>query len=238
MNLLSLETSTDACSVALYTGSDLLVDHRFAPAKHAQLLLPMIEQLLANAGLTPTSLDGIAFGCGPGSFTGVRIAAATAQGLAFGAGLGVIPISSLQTLAQGAKRSHNANHVLAAFDARMGEVYWGAFTVDANDLMLPVIDESVCAPDAVPLPQTTNGDAWVAVGSGIDQYHDVIVSSCESIAPLRVVHECWPEAQDVHRAALPKALLGQYVSAEEATPVYLRNRIALTEAERAEGQRL
>lgn len=238
MNLLSLETSTDACSVALYNGSDVLVDHRLAPVKHAQLLLPMVEQLLAKAGLTPRSLDGVAFGCGPGSFTGVRIAAATAQGIAFGAGIGVIPVSSLQALAQGAKRLHNAKHVLASFDARMGEVYWGAFSVDANNLMQAVIDESVCSPDAVPLPPTTNSAAWVAVGSGIDQYNDVFVARCETMSPIRVVPDCWPSAQDVHTVALPLALNGQFRNAEEAVPVYLRNRVALTEAERADGQRL
>jgi len=238
MNLLALETSTDACSVALLSDNDVMFDHRIVPQKHAQVLLPMIDQMLSNAGLKANALDGIAFGAGPGSFTGVRIAAATAQGLSFGANVGVIAVSSLQALAQGAQRLHNATHALACLDARMGEVYWGAYSVTDGQIMNALFNDSVCPPSEVPLPENANQRDWFLVGSGADQYKDELPVRFGNTLQAKHVADAWPNAQDILSVALPAARRGEFSSPEKALPVYLRNRVALTEAERAQGQRL
>lgn len=238
MKLLALESSTDACSVALECNGELLVDHRLAPQQHAKLLLPMIQTLLVEAGIAASDLDGVAFGCGPGSFTGVRIAAATTQGIAFGADLGVIPVSSLQALAQGAVREHAASHVLAAFDARMGEVYWGAYVLDDDHVLQAVQDECVCAPENVVVPSDADSHRWLLVGSGADQYRNELMVAMGGNVQIVSVADCSPSAQDVLHVAKSSAASGQLLSATDALPVYLRNRVALTEAQRASGERL
>ena len=238
MKLLALDTSTDACSVALECDGEVLIDHRMAPQKHAQILLPMIDALLATAGLKTTDLDGIAFGCGPGSFTGVRIAAATAQGIAFGADIGVIPVSSLQALAQGAVREHGASHALAAFDARMGEVYWGAYAMDDGGVVQALQEDCVCPPDSVAMPVDIGVSNWCLLGSGADQYGDALIATLGDHVQLQRIADAWPNAQDVLTVAMPVASSGKFLPAAEALPVYLRNRVALTEKQRADGERL
>ena len=238
MKLLALDTSTDACSVALECDGEVLIDHRMAPQKHAQILLPMIDALLATAGLKTTDLDGIAFGCGPGSFTGVRIAAATAQGIAFGADIGVIPVSSLQALAQGAVREHGASHALAAFDARMGEVYWGAYAMDDGGVAQALQQDCVCPPEKIALTVGISTNKWCLLGSGADQYGDALTVALGEQVQLRRIADAWPNAQDVLTVAMPLSSRGQYLPASEALPVYLRNRVALTEKQRADGERL
>ncbi len=243
MKLLALDTSTDACSVALCINDEVQVDHRIAPQKHAQLLLPMIDRMLSDAGLKATDLDGIAFGCGPGSFTGVRIAAATTQGIAFGADIGVIPISSLQALAQGASRTHQATHTIACIDARMSEVYWGAYVIDEAGYAQTHIPDSMCPPADLVLPSDDKKQMWSLLGTGADEYIDEIKTSIASKGLtfeelVQHVPDAWPNAQDVLRVASPLVLTGNLKSADEALPIYLRNRVALTEAQRAKGERL
>lgn len=238
MKLLALETSTDACSVALECDGEVIADHRMAPQKHAQILLPMIDDLFAKAGIKASDLDGVAFGCGPGSFTGVRIAAATTQGIAFGADVGVIPVSSLQALAQGAVREHNASHVLATFDARMSEVYWGVYALGDDGVVRALQDDCVCPPDKVVIPADEAATEWCLLGSGADQYADELTAVLGEHVQLRRVAECWPNARDVLRVAMPLATAGRFLSAAEALPVYLRDRVALTEKQRADGERL
>lgn len=221
MKLLAIDTSEDACSAAL--SIDDAVSERFelAPRRHSELILPMMEDLLVAAGLGLAELDALAFARGPGSFTGVRIAASIIQGSALGAGLPVVPVSSLQALAQGARRQCGATRVLSALDARMHEVYWGAYRVDAGGIMRPLIDETVCAPSRVPVP---DGDGWTAVGSGWKPYAEALGSRCVVEGVLQgdaLVH-----AQDV--AVVARALFaeGVAVKAEQALPVYLRNEVA------------
>ena len=125
MKLLALDTATEACSVALNIDGELTEHYELLPRRHSRELLPMVEKIIAAAGLSLTQLDAVAFGCGPGAFTGLRVATAMAQGLAFGADLPVIPVSTLAALAQQAHRCYQSTHVLAAIDARMDEVYWG-----------------------------------------------------------------------------------------------------------------
>ena len=242
MNLLAIETATDACSIALQAGDDLLFDHRIAPQKHAQLALPMIDALMADAGLAAGDLDGLVFGRGPGSFTGVRIAAAITQGIAFGAGLGVLGISTLQAIAQGCAREFDDEQVVAALDARMGDVYWGAYLLDNNGLMTAIAEDAICKPEQVSLaavrdlPDASEKQAdWSLAGSGADRYPDEFLAGVSNTL-LRA--ERWPDAKDLLLLAAPEVTAGNLQDAAAAVPVYLRDRVALTEAERAQGLRL
>ena len=167
LNILAIDTSTEACSAALLLGDEVRERFEIAPRRHSELILRMIDELFRESGLTLTSLAGLAFGRGPGSFTGVRIAAGVIQGLALGADLGVAPISTLAALAQGAHRQTGSRQVLSVIDARMGEVYWGIYELDASGIMCATQPECVARPAARPPPR--NGDLvrsrqWV-VGS-------------------------------------------------------------------------
>lgn len=222
--LLALDSSTDACSVALHIDGQEKEDFRVAPRQHTQLLLPMVDALLAEAGLSLSQLDGIVFGRGPGSFTGLRITTGVVQGLAFGADLPVIPISTLQALAQGAYIELQATRVLAALDARMNEVYWGAFEY-RNGRPEPLVDEGVFAPEQVPLPDAwlRERGAWCGYGLGWcyqDRFPTAVTEQLGSVEQSR-----YPRARDlVHLGSLAFAA-GEGVAAEEAQPTYLRNEI-------------
>lgn len=217
MKLLALDTSTDACSVAL--SLDGAVYERFELGnRHSERILPMVQEILIEAGLALSQLDALAFGRGPGSFTGLRIGAGVAQGLAFGADLPVVPVSSLAALAQG----QDAAKVLAAFDARMQQVYWGAYVRTADGLVQLCGSESVAAPHAVPMP---DGDAWVGAGGGWDGYAELLKQR------LGVRVGAWharkfPRARDVARLGAAGFAAGGAVHAEQALPVYIRDDVA------------
>lgn len=218
MKILALDTSTEACSVAL--SADGHIRERFElGAQHSSLILEMVDEVLAAAALSLANLDALAFGRGPGSFTGLRIGAGVVQGLAFGAGLPVVPVSSLAAMAQGQRQSQ----VLAAFDARMSQVYWGAYRRGPDEIVTLVGDECVVAPGKVPLPQA--GD-WFGVGSGWDHYAD------ELIARLGDRVRDWsegghPHARDVARLGEVGFSNHEAVSAEQALPVYLRDNVVV-----------
>jgi tRNA threonylcarbamoyladenosine biosynthesis protein TsaB len=220
--ILAIETATEACSVALLLEDEVQERFEIAPRQHATLLLPFVESLLAAAGLGLNRLDAIAFGRGPGSFTGLRIAAGITQGLAFGADLPVVPVSTLAALAQGTVAQHGAKAVLAALDARMKEVYWGAFRCGENGLVEPLGGEAVCTPQRVRVP--TPGH-WVGAGSGWDSYADVLATQC-SMASADIYRNQKPHAADVARLAVRAFGQGNAVSAEQAIPVYLRDNVA------------
>lgn len=220
--ILAIETATEACSVALLLEDEVQERFEIAPRQHAALLLPFVESLLAAAGLGLNRLDAIAFGCGPGSFTGLRIAAGMTQGLAFGADLPVVPVSTLAALAQGTVTQHGVQAVLAALDARMKEVYWGAFRCDTRGLVEPLGGEAVCAPQRVRVPTP---DHWVGAGSGWDSYADVLATQC-CIASADIYWNLNPHAADVARLAVDVFRQGRAVSAQQAIPVYLRNNVA------------
>jgi tRNA threonylcarbamoyladenosine biosynthesis protein TsaB len=222
ISLLAIDTTEDACSAALLIGSSVAERYEVAPRRHSELILPMMDGLLAEAGLRLTDLDALAFARGPGSFTGVRIAASIAQGAAFGASLPVVPVSSLQALAQGGLRTHAAAVLLAALDARMHEVYWGVYRADAAGIARPLLDECVCRPDQVPPP--ADGDAWVGVGSGWASYAKALIARCGS--GMSVFGDARVHAQDVARLAAVLFAEGAAVAAEEALPVYLRDEVA------------
>src|SRR4051812_2060272 len=162
VKILALDTATEACSVALLVGDRAIERYVELERGHAEEILPMIHSVLAEGGLVLGALDAIAFGRGPGGFTGVRLAASLAQGLAVGAGLGVVPVSDLAAVALRASVLHPAGHVLVVNDARMREVYWASF--QCEDTFEPVDGEHVTVPDLVRLP---DGAGWVAAGRGL-----------------------------------------------------------------------
>jgi tRNA threonylcarbamoyladenosine biosynthesis protein TsaB len=223
VKILALDTSTEYCSVALLHERGVLSDEVRAGQKHSELLLPMVDRLLADAGVRLEDLDGIAFGAGPGSFTGLRIACAVAQGLAFGTGQRVVPVSTLLAMAE---RS-GAARVVAALDARMNEVYLGAYVREA-DAWRTVIEPCLQAPTAVPeLP----GAGWTAVGNGFAVCDGALADSCGArLARVEVlVH---PRAAEMARLAAPFFARGLGVAPEEAVPLYVRDKVALKVAER------
>jgi tRNA threonylcarbamoyladenosine biosynthesis protein TsaB len=221
MKILAIDTSGEACSAALLSGEEVQQRLSLEPRRHGELILGMMDALLAEAGLRLTDLDALAYGRGPGSFTGVRIATSVVQGTAFGADLPVVPVSTLRALAQGDWRVRRRNRSLAAFDARMGELYWGCFRLGASGLMEPVGVEELAAPQAVTLP--TEG-GWYGVGSGWAAYGEVLRERLggllETTQPDAVC-----EARDVAVLAAADFAEGRYVAPDQALPVYLRDRV-------------
>ena len=224
MKLLAIDTSGDVCSASLLVGAEIEQQLERAPRRHGELLLSMIEELLAHAGVGVTQLDALAFGCGPGSFTGLRIATSVVQGVAFGADLPAVPVSTLAALAQGHHRSSGATRVLAAFDARMGELYWGAYLLGDGDLMRPAAAEEVASPVDVTLPEDSG---WSGIGSGWDSYGDVLRGRLGSRLTW-VVPDAYCESRDVAILAAAELSAGRSVAAERALPIYLRERVTAT----------
>ena len=219
MKILALDTATEACSAALLSGGSVYERYEIAPRRHAELILPMVDGVLAEAGLGLNDVDAIAFGRGPGAFTGIRIAAGVTQGLALGAGLPVIPVSSLATLAQGV--INKSTTLLPAIDARMGEIYWAAYDSTQDGLVRLVSEEQVAPPDAVQIP----GDKQIfGVGSGWATYRatleGILGKQITGVAPER-----FPLAKDMLPLAMSEFNAKRYVTAEQALPVYLRDNV-------------
>lgn len=223
MNLLALETSTECCSVALWHGGSMMTRSEFAPRRHAELVLPMADALLAEAGLSRRSLDGIAVGRGPGAFTGVRLAISIAQGMAFGLDLPVVPVSSLAALALDAP--DNGGFVVACIDARMGEIYAGAFRRIGINALEALSAESVGPADRLILPRV--GGGWNVLGSGWKTYTDALRDRL-LVTPLWSDGDRYPQAAAVARLAAAEFAVGRGVAPELALPVYLRDNVALT----------
>jgi tRNA threonylcarbamoyladenosine biosynthesis protein TsaB len=220
MKLLAIDTSAALCSAALLDDDQLTQRSQLAPRRHAELILPMMDELLHEAGLVLAELDALAYGHGPGSFTGVRIAAAVTQGAAFGADLPVIGISTLAGLAQGVWRRQRAPRVLCALDARMGEVYWGAYAADDLGLMRGFGRDRVTAPTQVRLP---DGGSWVGAGSGWAAYADLLGDAVGTMPRAPQMH-C--DAHDIAVLAADAYKEGSTCAAQDALPVYLRDRVA------------
>lgn len=220
MKLLAIETATEACSVALYLDGEVREDFRIAPREHARLVLGMADALLADAGVKLADMDALAFGRGPGAFTGVRIATSVVQGMAFASELPVVPVSTLAALAQGGLRTYGWQRVAAAIDARMDEVYWASYEC-VDGLMQALDEERVCPPQAVPL---LAGTGWYGIGSGWLTFADELRErQTDAIAGAQ--GEFYPHAQDVAVLAADAVARGQAVSAEQALPVYLRDQV-------------
>ncbi|MGD2118217.1 MAG: tRNA (adenosine(37)-N6)-threonylcarbamoyltransferase complex dimerization subunit type 1 TsaB [Chromatiales bacterium] len=222
MKLLALDTATEACSAALLIDGEMLERFEVQPRKHAELILPMLDSLLAEAQLSLSQIDAIAFGRGPGAFTGVRIATGVVQGIAYAADLPVAPVSTLQALAQRAFADFAAERVLAAFDARMEEVYWAAYELDGQQLMRLRDEELVIRPQQLQLQY--EGD-WLAAGSGWQTYQQQLSDSLQTTVS-RIEAGLITRAREVALLGADLYQSDQLVSAEQALPVYLRNQVA------------
>ena len=235
MKLLAVDTATEACSAALFIDGEVIETFKLAPKEHTQLILPMIDSLLSAAGLKPGDLDGLAFGRGPGSFTGVRIATGVIQGIAFGLDLPVVPVSTLAAIAQDffdqqekVETGYPSNNLaLVAMDARMGEIFWGVYQRDQQGFAELLGNEAVTPAEQVEFPEQPG----IGVGSGWGVYHDVLmhrlagwVNQCET--------DFLPRAGVIARLGAYGFNQGMAVSVEHAMPVYLRDKVAKKESER------
>jgi tRNA threonylcarbamoyladenosine biosynthesis protein TsaB len=225
MHLLAIETATETLSVALNINGEVLEYYQHAPRQHAELLLPWVQKILDEAGIGFNSLDAIAFSRGPGSFTSLRIGIGVVQGLAWASNVPVIPVSSLAATAQSAYNEGIRSAVIA-LDARMNEVFTGTFESNDDGIMMSVSQERVCAPDVVQAPPNTG---FHAVGIGFERY-DELEKLTDQLASVRT--DIWPRASSVITLAQHWLLNNTALPAEQAQPVYLRDNVAKTTAER------
>lgn len=224
MKILAIDTATQYFSVALYNDGEIAEEFSHAPRQHAKLLLPTAEGLLRQAGWQLADLDGIAFGRGPGAFTGLRIAASAAQGMGYAAQLPVVPVSSLAATALGAAREFQAQRIAVAFDARMGEVYWGCYQY-SNNQITAMTAEQVCLPSDVTVPEF---ESALAVADGWPVYQEQLSAALSHCEVQRTDEaDAWaPHAADVARLAATELATGKDFPAEQALPVYLRDNVA------------
>jgi len=229
VNYLAIDASTEACSVAVQVNSKVYSRYELCPQSHSLRLLPMVDELLTEAGISLAQCDGLIFGRGPGSFTGVRIGVGVAQGLAFAAELPVVGVSSLQAMAQLAFMQQQQTSVFACIDARMSEVYNGHFVLDNNNIMQPQVlndnqAEAVTPPEHVSarLPEQFTLPVY-GVGTGWDAYQ-------EKLSPLKsnqgTPEVLFPSAEAMLVIGVAALNNGEGVSAEEAQPVYVRDTVS------------
>lgn len=227
MKLLAVETSTEACSAALHI--DGIVEERFeiAPREHTRLILPMIDALMADAELKPQQLDVLAFSRGPGSFTGVRVSTGVIQGIAFGADLPVVPVSTLAAIAQDYLKTNNNECVFTAMDARMGEIFWGVYQKTQQGYAELMGKEAVTLADNIVFPEKQG----VGIGSGWKVYHQQM-SDCLGKLLLGIETDCLPRASAIADLGVIGYEQNGAVDVEQAMPVYLRDKVAKKESER------
>lgn len=221
--ILAIDTATENCSVALLVGDTIYSRSELAPRDHTKKVLPMVDELLKEAGLTLAELDALAFARGPGSFTGVRICIGIAQGLGFGADLPMIGISTLKAMAQGAYRVGGATTVASAIDARMNEVYWGRFERLESGDWLDVDQEQVVPPSVLVENLVKDEHTWATAGTGWEAYAETLSALAIDTQASQVQ---FPEAQDIAYLSQFELAKGNTVPAEEASPVYLRDTVA------------
>ena len=218
MKMLAIDTSTEACSASIFKEGEIIYRYQHAPRQHAELILPMVNDLLSCAHLKLTDLDAIAYGRGPGSFTGVRIAASVTQGLAFAEDIPVVPISTLAALAHGVMT--NEKHIISIIDARMGEIYWCVYAV-SNNTLIQVGEESVTAPEEITVPVDT---PCFGIGSGWHAYPDTLHDKLKNQL-IGYDDQAYPHARHIAALAEKEFKLGNTVPADQALPVYLRNKV-------------
>jgi tRNA threonylcarbamoyladenosine biosynthesis protein TsaB len=223
MNILALDTSGDYCSLALWLNGEVTLREVLAEQNHSQVLLPLLDGLFAESGVSLSKLDGIAFGAGPGSFTGLRIACGIAQGLAFAADLPVAGICTLEALAE----AMPGKQVIASLDARMGEIYHAAYEKH-GDRWRQVSEPALCLPQQAP---QVAGGGWIGCGNGFAVYAGELRQRYQG--QLRhVVADAVPHAREMARLAVAVLERGEGCKAEAAAPLYLRNKVALKTFER------
>lgn len=225
MKILAIDTATEGCSVALGIGDRLVERYVELERGHAERILPMIDAVLAEGGVALTQLDALAFGRGPGGFTGLRLAASVAQGLAFGADLGVVPVSDLAAVAQRARQLEPAaRRVLVVNDARMREVYWAEYDVASDSGVHPIGDERVDAPGDVTWGGERAALPWVAAGRGLMAWPD-LASRCGD-AGATLLPDLLPRAAEILALARPSVAASRLLDPADALPVYVRDRVA------------
>jgi len=231
MKILAIDTATEACSAALYiegraVNSGITSRYEVAPREHTRLILKMVDELLAQAGVTVSSLDAVAFGRGPGSFMGLRIAAGVVQGIAFAHDIPVIPVSTLKAIAQRAHEQTGNRNVMVAIDARMDEVYWAKYSLAEQSWLLDG-EEQVISPDKLQLAEFLAEDdkPWVGAGTGWASYAERLLPGRETHLHA-ILDDCFPSAEVIVKLAKEEFRLGNTVPAAEAIPVYLRNDVA------------
>jgi len=220
MKVLAIDTATEACSAAL------IID---GTREHTQLILNMVETLLTNSNVKLSNLDALAYGCGPGSFTGVRIATGIIQGLAFASDLTVVPISTLAAIAQQAYENHQQKYVLAGIDARMEEMYWGCYQLGKNQLMTLVGEEKVSKPEEINLNLDISTQ-WCGAGSAWERYSEFLQTHLGN----QITHtypDYFPRSACIVKLAVEAYKQGKSVKASDALPVYLRNDVAKKKAD-------
>jgi len=223
MRILAIDTATEACSAALWNDGATTAHFELCPREHTQRILPLVQDILTETATDLTELDALAFGRGPGSFTGVRIGIGIAQGLALGANLPMIGVSTLATMAQGAFRKTGATRVLAAIDARMGEVYWAEYQHDERGIWHGEETEAVLKPEDVNDRLKQLDGEWATVGTGWQAWPDMANDT-----PVTLVNgdTLLPEAEDMLPLACQLFAAKKTVAVENAEPVYLRNTVA------------
>ncbi len=234
MKILAIETATEACSAALFMDGKVLERFELAPRQHTRLILPLVDELLAQAQLTPGQLDAVAFGRGPGSFTGLRIAAGVTQGIAFGSDLPVVPVSTLAAMAWQGLKEKQADYALVALDARMAEVYWGVYrkvsnistAVDGKETLDIELEapEIVISPDEAPVPLPDSASA-LAIGAGWEAYQAQLRRRVKGGQLVAFRPEILPRAGVIARLAVKPIREGNTLPPEQAQPVYLRDRV-------------
>ena len=222
MRLLAFETATEACSVALSVDGEVVERFEIAPRRHAELALPWADALLANAGLARSQLDAVAVGRGPGAFTGVRLAIAIAQGVALGLDRPLVPVSTLAALALPAARANPGAPVLAAIDARMGELYVAGYRI-VDNVLDALLDEALLSASQV----AVDGDGWRGVGTGFGA-GDAALATHLAAQLAHVDATALPHAGDVARIAAQVFASGGAIAPELVEPAYLRNNVAMT----------
>lgn len=221
VNILAFETSSFACSVALQNGDQIALRHQIAPMQQTQLILSMIQEVLHAQSLTLSDLDAVAYGCGPGSFTGIRIANTVAQGLGFAANLPLIQVSSLAALAQSAFIEYKWQNLLVAVDARMEQIYWASYQINQDGQAELIGKESVFAPNTVKIEKNLMDTEWFAVGDGWERYNAALLTGL-NIEPVGTNASQLPNAQAVLELSKAKFDKKDWVEASLAAPAYLR----------------
>ncbi len=223
MKILAIDTATEGCSAALWIDGSMMHREEEVDRGHADRILPMVDELLAQAATTLGDLDALAFGRGPGSFTGVRLAASVTQGLAFGARLPVVAVSDLQAVALQVLQDDALHHALVCNDARMREVYWGCFSRSDHGVVSEGV-EAVGSPGSVQLPVAWQPGRVIGAGRGFAAYPQLRGGSFAGLA--RIDDRVLPRAREIALLAVPEVRAGRVIDPQEAIPVYLRNDVA------------
>lgn len=229
MKILAIETATEACSTALITGDVIISRFQLAPREHTKLILPMMDEVLEEANIELSELDAIAFSRGPGAFTGLRIAAGVAQGVALSIDKKVVPVSTLAALAlQALFQNKKAEIIITALDARMGEVYWGIYSVHNESVQLEEEEKVTSPEDMLQVMLSYSGNNNVtAIGPGWDSYKDILFTKVKlSSSNISFIEMQYPRADAIATLALNILKTDKAVMPENAQPVYIRNKVA------------